>query len=252
MCCQTVLLLLCISIAFAQRQPVVNNPKCVYTFLTESAVCGNSNHMQEIAQEFRPGWRHIKVIGFMGIFSLAGRKCLHLIFTLLPLVIQTCIVYLIKSHLDADANYVNSVEDLDLSHIGTVAYPSNAFLYYTSLIRLNLANTSVRSIDDNWFISNSNIVELDLSHNELTTLQGGQFRNVEKLRLLNLMDNNIESIGINTFQDLNQLTHLNLRLNKLQSLTDLGHLSRLQHFDLAENSINEVKNIHLSNSTTRE
>lgn len=132
------------------------------------------------------------------------------------------------------------VEDLDLSHIGVVTVPNLAFVYYTSLKRLNLGNASIRSIEDNWFNSNNNLLEWDLSHNEVVTLRRAQFRQLKQLRLLNLMDNNIETIEQNSFQDLNQLTHLNLRFNRIRTLVPFGHMNRLTTLDLGENSINEV------------
>lgn len=63
-----VLLLIFASIVCGQRQPA----KCAYTFLTESAICGSSNYMRDIAREFQPGWKHIKVFAYTGAFSLAG------------------------------------------------------------------------------------------------------------------------------------------------------------------------------------
>lgn len=70
---RTVFLLIFISIVCAQRQTVQNvKPKCAYTFLTESAVCGNTNYLREVALEFRPTWKHIKVVSSTGIFSMAG------------------------------------------------------------------------------------------------------------------------------------------------------------------------------------
>lgn len=144
-------------------------------------------------------------------------------------------------NLDTDGNHVRYIEDLDLSHIGTVIVPNSAFVHYTVLNRLNLANASIQSIDDTWFNSNNNILELNLHHNELSALRRVQFRNLRKLRLLQLMDNNIESIEQNTFHDLNQLTHLNLRFNKLRTLNYFGNLNRLQSLNLGENSIFEVR-----------
>lgn len=151
--------------------------------------------------------------------------------------------------LDTDGSNLGYVEDLDLSHIGVLTIPNSAFVYYTSLTRLNLANASIRSIEDTWFSSNNNILDWDLSHNEIVALRRAQFRHFKQLRLLNLMDNNIESIEQNSFQDLNQLTHLNLRYNRIRTLTPLGHMNRLQTLDLGENSINEVTKAFMQSST---
>lgn len=145
--------------------------------------------------------------------------------------------------LETDTSKVIYVEDLDLSHIGTLIVPNSAFVQYIALKRLNLANASIQSIDEHWFNTENKLLDLDLSHNELTGLQRAQFRNLKQLRLLNLMDNNIETIEANTFQDLTQLTHLNLRFNRIQMLAALGHLNRLQQLDMGENSITEVSRI---------
>lgn len=138
---------------------------------------------------------------------------------------------------------MNYIEDLDLSHIGTVIVPKSAFVYYTALNHLNLANASIQAIDDNWFSSNSSdnkLVELDLHHNQLKLLRRGHFRHLKLLRILNVMHNEIEAIEQNSFQDLNQLTHLTVRFNRLTLLTYFGELNSLQYFDLGENSIVEV------------
>lgn len=145
---------------------------------------------------------------------------------------------------DGNSSHVRYVEDLDLSHIGTVIAANSAFVHYVALNRLNLANASIQIIDDTWFGSTNNLLELKLNHNELTGVRRSHFRNLKKLRLLNLMDNNIENFEQNTFHDLNQLTHLNLRFNKLRALNSFGSLSRLQSLDLGENSINEVNNLN--------
>lgn len=67
-------LFLCvISLAFAQFQTTSTiGQRCTYTFLTESAICGNSISMRDVSQEFRPSWKHVKVIAYAGTFSLAG------------------------------------------------------------------------------------------------------------------------------------------------------------------------------------
>lgn len=74
-----VLLLVVCSMVYAQRQTITNARKCTYSFLTESAICGNSNYMRDVSKEFRDGWKHIKVMAFTGTFSLAGMKCWHTI-----------------------------------------------------------------------------------------------------------------------------------------------------------------------------
>lgn len=132
---------------------------------------------------------------------------------------------------------------MDLSHIGTVIVPKSAFVYFTALNRLILANASIEAIDDSWFSGNSSdnkLVELDLHHNKLKLLRRGHFRHLKLLRILNVMNNNIEVIEQNSFQDLDQLTHLTVRFNQLTLLTYFGELSNLQYFDLGENSIVEV------------
>lgn len=69
-----VLFLFIISSSCAQFLTTLNVivQRCTYTFLTESAICGSSNFMRDISREFRPGWKHIKVIAYTGTFSLAG------------------------------------------------------------------------------------------------------------------------------------------------------------------------------------
>lgn len=54
------------------RSKLPKTPKCAYTFLTESAICGNTELMAELAPEFRPGWKHINVVSSTGSFSLEG------------------------------------------------------------------------------------------------------------------------------------------------------------------------------------
>lgn len=68
-----VLFLIFATIVCGQRQTATNNVRrCAYTFLTESAICGSSNFMRDIAREFQADWKHIKVIAYTGTFSLAG------------------------------------------------------------------------------------------------------------------------------------------------------------------------------------
>lgn len=60
--------------------------KCVYTFVTESAICSNVTLLQEISNEFRPTWKHIKVINTPGYFSLMGimfTNACHIRYTIL-------------------------------------------------------------------------------------------------------------------------------------------------------------------------
>lgn len=121
--------------------------------------------------------------------------------------------------------------------------PNAAFVHFTELKRLNLANASIKAIEDNWFSSNSScnkLKELDLRHNELTLLHREHFRFLTQLRILKLMDNNIDTIEQNSFQDLDELTHLSVRFNQLRLLTYFGELRNLLYFDLGKNSINEV------------
>lgn len=54
------------------RSKLPKKPKCAYTFVSESAICSNTNSMAELASEFRPGWKHINVVSSTGSFSLEG------------------------------------------------------------------------------------------------------------------------------------------------------------------------------------
>lgn len=58
--------------AIIDRSKLPKQPKCAYTFLTESAICSHSNSLAEISQEFRLGWKHIKVVSSTGTFSIEG------------------------------------------------------------------------------------------------------------------------------------------------------------------------------------
>lgn len=49
-----------------------NPTKCVYTFVTESAICSDVALLQEISKEFRPTWKQIQVANTPGYFSLMG------------------------------------------------------------------------------------------------------------------------------------------------------------------------------------
>lgn len=62
-----------ISIAYGQHDSnPFTNAKCAFTFLIESAICSGANAIQEISWEFRPSWKHIRVVSTTGIFTLAG------------------------------------------------------------------------------------------------------------------------------------------------------------------------------------
>lgn len=54
------------------RNKIPTQLKCSYSFLTESAICANSSSLAQLAQEFRPGWKHINVVSSTGSFSLEG------------------------------------------------------------------------------------------------------------------------------------------------------------------------------------
>lgn len=138
---------------------------------------------------------------------------------------------------------MNYIEDLDLSHIGTVHVSKSAFQHCLALKHLNLANASIQAIDNSWFNSNSSLnqlIEFNLQHNKLNLLHRGHFRHLKELRILNVMHNNIETIEQNSFQDLDQLTHLRVRFNALRLLTYFGELSNLINFDMGNNTIGEV------------
>lgn len=75
-----VICLILYSFASAQRNP---QQKCDYTFVTESAICSRSNSLREIASEFRPGWKHVKITPYHrgGTFSTAGATLCFYLFT---------------------------------------------------------------------------------------------------------------------------------------------------------------------------
>lgn len=68
----TIIYSLVLLVVHAQFQLAPKTEKCIYTFVTESAICRNAVLLQEISTEFRPIWKHIRVVDTPGYFSIAG------------------------------------------------------------------------------------------------------------------------------------------------------------------------------------
>lgn len=228
-------LFLC-SFACAQRNA---NPKCDYKFVKESAVCTNSNSLKEIANEFRSGWKHIKILPFDGnTFSIAGR-CLSRHPFFLDLVIKLCSVY----RIDVDSGHLIHIEEFDVGDIGSIFISPTGFKQFTSLTRLILSNASIGAIEDGWFAVGNAILDVDLRQNVITGLQRSSFRQLKKLQGINLESNSIASYEENVFQEATSLERINLRNNQLQFVGTFGNLNRLHSLDLAQNAIREVRSI---------
>ncbi|XP_072038259.1 BDNF/NT-3 growth factors receptor-like isoform X2 [Amphiura filiformis] len=79
----------------------------------------------------------------------------------------------------------DAINDLNVTgQRGLIDINSSAFQYLTGLVRLNLANNSLRSIANTAFVNNMQLKQIDFRNNNFSTFPWKPFRNFEGLKLL--------------------------------------------------------------------
>ena len=155
-----------------------------------------------------------------------------------------------------DVNLINPhLEYIDLSYNKIENISSNAFLYLTSLLRLNLSNNNLykaHSFEDRFLVLYKNVGHLkilDLSYNKLSYLPHDTFISNGNLEQLNMAGNRLQQIDF-SIAHLSNLKILDLQSNAIKYLNKYSRhsLDQLYHIQQTMNTTNRTFQVLLENN----
>ncbi|KAI6184601.1 Leucine Rich Repeat family protein [Aphelenchoides bicaudatus] len=138
-----------------------------------------------------------------------------------------------------------SLQQLNLAgnKIEEISDPGS-FLYFTSLIVLNLSFNRLHKITPEAFNRLSSLKSLNLEHNNLESFPKSTLFNLKKLANIRLNNNKIENLPVRVFELSTQLVEAHLMGNKIRQINDqIFHSSssqKLEYLNLANNKIETV------------
>nr|SOU94110.1 Slit [Glomeris marginata] len=134
-------------------------------------------------------------------------------------------------------NIPESTSELRLEQNQISEVPSQAFIHYKRLRRIDLSNNHISELASDAFAGLKSLTSLVLYGNRIHNLPPGIFSGLNSLQLLLLNANKISCIRTDTFADLHHLNLLSLYDNNIQSLANgtFAPLRSIQTLHLAKN-----------------